>query len=57
MIKISDVAKSINKMCKEYKYFWAFGLVKETKDLWHNESNRNLLCYEAKFMYKQVTEQ
>ena len=33
MLKISDVAKSINNYCKEYKYFWAFGLVKETKDL------------------------
>ena len=56
MLKISDVAKSINNYCKEYKYFWAFGLVKETKDLWIEENNKELLCYEAKFMVEQITE-
>lgn len=56
MLKIKDVAESINNYCNEYKYFWAYGLVKETIDLWIKENNRNLLCYEAKFMVNQIIE-
>ena len=55
-INVLDLAKMINDNCKNHGYFWVYGLVKETINLWHSEKNRELLCYEARIMYDQVTE-
>ncbi len=56
-MKIHELAEIINGYCNSYKCFWAYGLVKETISLWHNDSNRNLLCSTAKIMYEQVCDQ
>jgi len=50
-ITIEDIANSINKYCKEYKYFWAYGLIKETIKLWDN--NKYLLCDTAQILVER----
>ena len=37
----------INEYCKNYDYFWAIGLIKETLALWKKPHNFLLLCSDA----------
>ncbi len=53
MIKIKKLANAINDYCKDFDYFWAYGMVKETATLWESANNRELLCDVAKIMYEQ----
>lgn len=55
-LTVKDFANRINEECEDFKYFFAYGLVKETIDLWKNEANRNLLCDDAKLMVSQILE-
>jgi hypothetical protein len=55
-LSIKDLAQTINDDCDNNEYFWAYGLVKGTIDLWKSEENKNLLCYAAKIMVDQVLE-
>jgi len=41
---LNDLAKSINDYCKNFDYFWASGLIKETLPAWEIKDNYNLLC-------------
>ena len=51
---VESLARQINRNCENYKYFWAYGTVKETAGLW-NETNIELLCADARIMVEQVT--
>ena len=53
-MNIQGLADSINTDCENGDYFWAYGLVKESKDVW-KDSNRELLCDAALVMLDQVT--
>lgn len=55
-MKISDLAKDINEYCETNNCYFAYGLIKETINLWHNQDNRNMLCDTAKIMYGQITQ-
>ena len=50
-ITIEDIANDINEYCKEYKYFWAYGLIKETIKLW--DKNNHLLCNIAQILVER----
>ena len=52
---IQDLADNINTDCENGDYFWAYGLVKESKNVW-KDSNKDLLCDEALIMLDQVTQ-
>ena len=43
MRKVTDLADQINKDVESFKYFWATGLIKETKLLWRQKENMKLL--------------
>jgi hypothetical protein len=53
-MSIEQLAEAINKDCEEYRYFWAYGLVKETVSLWVGRRRLRLLCDEARMMVRQV---
>lgn len=53
MIKIKKLANAINDYCKDFDYFWAYGMVKETATLWESADNKELLCDIAKIMCEQ----
>lgn len=47
-MKVETIAKSINEYAHNYDYFWAYGLIKETINLWRKPVNYNLLSNTAK---------
>ena len=54
---INWIIEDINNSCKDRKnggYFWAYGLLKETKNLWENEEWKNRLCEDAQIMLKTI---
>lgn len=53
---VKDLADMINERCESYRYFWAYGLVKETIKIWEKEDNKNLLCEDAQIMVGQAKE-
>jgi dihydroneopterin aldolase len=42
-MSIKELANEINTLTNEYKYFWSYGLLKETAKLWRDKNNYNLL--------------
>jgi hypothetical protein len=50
MKTVQELAKAINDNCDKFQYFWAYGLLKETVELWAvnetllNDIARNMLC-------------
>ena len=52
---VQDLADNINTDCENGDYFWAYGLIKESKKLWKDE-NKELLCETALTMLEQVTQ-
>lgn len=54
-MNIQDLADNINTDCENGDYFWAYGLIKESKNLW-KDSNKELLCDTALIMLDQVTQ-
>ena len=49
-------AKLINLNCRNFEYFWASGLIRETIRLWQTDNNYKMLCRTAKIMVdKYVT--
>lgn len=54
-MNIQDLADNINTDCENGDYFWAYGLVKESKKIWQGD-NKNLLCDDALKMLDQVNE-
>ncbi len=55
-LTVETLAKHINDYCNNSENFWAYGLVKETINLW-NEKNIGLLNDTARVMVIQVKEQ
>ena len=39
MMTVKELATVINEYCKDFKYFYAVGLIKETLELWQNCDN------------------
>lgn len=54
-MNIHDLADNINTDCENGDYFWAYGLIKESKNLWKDD-NKDLLCDAALTMLEQVTQ-
>ncbi len=54
MLSPKDLAEMINKDCDNFRYFWAYGLIKETVKFWETGSNADLLCPTAQIMLSQV---
>ena len=50
MITVKELAEVINKECRDFKYFYAVGLVKETLKLWQNSDNFTLLNRTARVL-------
>lgn len=42
-MKVKEIAEVINKDCRDFKYFYAVGLIKETLELWQKVDNFMLL--------------
>ena len=55
MLNITDLADTINLDCENGDYFWAYGLIKESKKMWQGD-NKNLSCDAALQMLEQVNE-
>ena len=55
MLNITDLADTINLDCENGDYFWAYGLIKESKKIWQGD-NKNLLCDAALQMLEQANE-
>lgn len=53
-MKIQSIADQINKYCRDRELFWAYGILKETYDLWTKDENKFLLCEIAHFMLPQI---
>lgn len=51
---VKQLADSINKDCRKFRYFWAYGLLKETRQLWRELHNEQLLCRDAKIMLQSI---
>ncbi len=56
MYNVTDFADMINKDCEEYRYFWAYGLVRETLVVWEKPSNLEYLCDIGKMMVGDAKE-
>jgi hypothetical protein len=54
-ITAQDLANMINDDCDNYRYFYAFGLIQETSNIWTGE-NKSLLCETAQIMLEQINE-
>jgi hypothetical protein len=55
-LTIKSLADMINEKCNEFGYFEAYGLVKESINLWKNEDNLSLLCETGRIMVSDVLE-
>ncbi|KKL12816.1 hypothetical protein LCGC14_2531950 [marine sediment metagenome] len=49
-LSVEIVSKSINNYTQNYEYFWAWGLIRETVNLWKKPINYDLLNDIAKTM-------
>lgn len=52
-MSIEQLAGVINKDCEDYKYFWAYGTLKETASLWVGP-RLSLLCDTARVILGQI---
>jgi len=43
IISIKWLVDQINEYTNKYQYFWSYGLLKETSNIWKNKNNYNLL--------------
>jgi len=43
MITVRKLAEIINEDCRDFKYFYAIGLLKETLELWQKTGNFRML--------------
>lgn len=48
MITVKELAEVINNDCRDFKYFYAVGLIKETLELWQKVDNFMLLNITAR---------
>jgi hypothetical protein len=55
-ITAQDLANMINEDCNNFKYFYAFGLLQETRNVW-NGDNKSMLCDTAQIMLEQIEEE
>jgi hypothetical protein len=55
-MNIKQLAQTINDDCADFEYYWAFGLLRETRKVWMVDGNKNLLCDTAKVMLDQIGE-
>jgi hypothetical protein len=42
-INIKDLADQVNRNTDNFKYFWSYGLLKETRELWADPVNLSML--------------
>jgi len=40
---VRKLAEAINKDCRDFRYFYAIGLIKETLELWRETGNFTML--------------
>lgn len=52
-ITTNDLAEMVNSDCENFKYFYAYGLLKETESVWKGET-KSLLCETAQIMLEQI---
>jgi len=48
MMTVKELAEIINEDCRDFKYFYAIGLLKETLELWREIDNFMMLNETAK---------
>jgi len=56
LLNVDVYAKIINDYCDNGDYFWAYGFVKETKNMWKTQVNLDKLCADAQTMVGQTME-
>ena len=53
-LTIGQLASAVNRDCLSFSYYWAWGFLKETIDLWRCPANQELLCDDARIMVRQI---
>lgn len=56
-INIKAIAEQVNRNTQEYKYFWSYGILKETKEFWQDKNNYSLLSLDSQAICDSVLEQ
>lgn len=55
-VNIKDLAERINKDTEKFNYFWVYGVLKETKELWQDIKNYRLLSVSSQAICDSVLE-
>ena len=53
-MRIDQLAAIINADAEACRWFWVYGILKETQALWQGD-NRNLLCADAQIVLDSVS--
>ena len=56
MLLVTDLAKDINDLVEFYEYFYAYGLLRETRKLWESDINKAYLSQDARVILESITE-
>jgi hypothetical protein len=51
---IDPLIEDINRLSEKRQWFWVYGLLKETKNLWNNEAWKARLCPNAQIVLSTV---
>lgn len=55
-INIKDIADQVNRDTDNCKYFWSYGLLKETKAIWEHPDNYLMLNEQSQIIFDTVLE-